>query len=141
MAVAGSVKARGGIYEVLKHSEELALSKGLLKSEDDDYMKLASKEGREFFSKYKVQVGSTGNLGMSIGIMSAAIGYEAIVHMSADAKQWKKDLLRSRGVTVIEYSGDYKRRRLRRVRKLSDMDEYSYFVDDENSKQLSLVTP
>ena len=54
LAVAGSVKARGGIYEVLKHSEELALSKGLLKSEDDDYMKLASKEGREFFAKYKI---------------------------------------------------------------------------------------
>ena len=137
LAVAGSVKARGGIYEVLKHSEELALSKGLLKSEDDDYMKLASKEGREFFAKYKIQVGSTGNLGMSIGIMSAAIGYEAIVHMSADAKQWKKDLLRSRGVTVIEYSGDYSEA-VEQGRKLSDMDEYSYFVDDENSKQLFL---
>ena len=137
LAVAGSVKARGGIYEVLKHSEELALSKGLLKSEDDDYMKLASKEGREFFAKYKIQVGSTGNLGMSIGIMSAAIGYEAIVHMSADAKQWKKDLLRSRGVKVIEYSGDYSEA-VEQGRKLSDMDEYSYFVDDENSKELFL---
>ena len=137
LPVAGSVKARGGIYEVLKHSEDLALSKGLLKSEDDDYMKLASKEGREFFSKYKVQVGSTGNLGMSIGIMSAAIGYEAIVHMSADAKQWKKDLLRSKGVTVVEYSGDYSEA-VEQGRKLSDMDEYSYFVDDENSVQLFL---
>lgn len=137
LAVAGSVKARGGIYEVLKHSEELALNKGLLQGEDDDYMKLASKEGREFFSKYKIQVGSTGNLGMSIGIMSAAIGYEAIVHMSADAKQWKKDLLRSKGVTVVEYSGDYSEA-VEQGRKLSDMDEYSYFVDDENSVQLFL---
>ena len=134
LAVAGSVKARGGIYEVLKHTEELALREELL-TKDDDYAKLASEECREFFSQYTVQVGSTGNLGLSIGIASAAVGYHAIVHMSADAKQWKKDLLRSHGVTVIEYEGDYSKA-VENGRKESDADPKSYFVDDENSKDL-----
>lgn len=136
LAIAGSVKARGGIYEVLKHTEDLALEHGLL-TLDDNYEKLASKEARAFFREYTIQVGSTGNLGMSIGIMSAAIGYEVIVHMSADAKQWKKDLLRSRGVTVVEYESDYSEA-VKNGRKLSEENPMSYFVDDENSRNLFL---
>lgn len=134
LAIAGSVKARGGIYEVLKHTEDLALDAGLI-TLDSDYGILL--QHRDFFRHYKMQVGSTGNLGMSIGIMSAAIGYEAIVHMSADARQWKKDLLRSHGVTVVEYDGDYSAA-VEEGRRRSDADPSSYFVDDENSVDLFL---
>lgn len=136
LAIAGSVKARGGIYEVLKHTEDLALEHGLI-TKTDNYAKLASPECRSFFEKYTIQAGSTGNLGMSIGIMSAAIGYEVIVHMSADAKQWKKDLLRSHGVKVLEYESDYSEA-VKHGRALSDQNPMSYFVDDENSRNLFL---
>ena len=136
LPVAGSVKARGGIYNVLCFAEALCLKNGLLQP-GDNYRKMAEPEIRSLFSRYTVSVGSTGNLGLSIGTIAAALGFRARVHMSADAKEWKKQLLRSRGVEVIEYGGDYSTA-VAQGRREAEQDPYSYFVDDENSPELFL---
>ena len=134
LPIAGSVKARGGIHEVMKIAEMLAQEKKHFLP-TDNYAKLDSPEFRDLFSCYKIQVGSTGNLGISIGRMAARMGFQAVVHMSSDARAWKKDLLRSEGVIVKEYDGDYSQA-VAVGRQESAREENSFFVDDENSEDL-----
>ena len=121
LPISGSIKARGGIYEVLAHAEKLALAAGLI-AITDDYSLLLTPECQQFFSQC---------------IISARLGFRVTVHMSADARAWKKAKLRRHGVTVVEYAEDYGVA-VEQGRKAAEADANCFFIDDENSRTLFL---
>jgi len=110
LPISGSIKARGGIHEVFRLAEE---QPGV-----------------------KITVASTGNLGLSIGTVGPQLGFPTEVHMSVDAKQWKKDRLRAGGATVIEHPGLFTDTvAAARATSQSTTTEAgsAFFIDDENS--------
>ncbi|WP_431813952.1 D-serine ammonia-lyase [Kocuria sp. cx-455] len=132
LPVSCSIKARGGVHEVLEYAESLAAEAGLLPT---DYQEFGSAPVRRLMAQHRVVVGSTGNLGLSIGITSAALGLQATVHMSTHAQAWKKELLRGLGVEVVEHSTDYTAA-VDAGRQAVQTDPTTHFVDDEHSVSL-----
>ncbi|WP_029089525.1 D-serine ammonia-lyase [Brevibacterium album] len=132
LPVSGSIKARGGFHEVLEFAEAVAREASL---DAEDPRTYGSRSFRDAARTYSVVVGSTGNLGMSIGILSAALGFSVTVHMSADAREWKKALLRERGVEVVEHRGPFDEA-VAAGRAAAGDDPRVHFVDDESSVSL-----
>lgn len=134
LPVAGSIKARGGVFEVFMFAEKLARENGVVNL-GDDILVLASDRARKLFGDYTIAVGSTGNLGLSVGIAARSLGFKATVHMSADAKQWKVDRLIRLGVEVVRHTADYTTA-VEQARNSAEADPRVYFVDDERSELL-----
>lgn len=136
LPVAGSVKARGGFHEVLAFAERVAFAHDLLLPGQDP-LALLEPAARRLFASRTISVGSTGNLGLGIGLIAAGLGFQAEVHMSADAKEWKKARLRERGIRVVEHPGDFASA-LEGGRRRAVGDPNVHFVDDERSADLFL---
>ena len=136
LPVTGCIKARGGVYEVLTYAETLAAAAGLLRP-GLSYAAFASGAFRDLFAQHTVAVGSTGNLGFSVGVMGRALGFQVEVHMSHDAKAWKKQRLRDLGARVVEHPGDYGRAVAAARDAFRDRAD-AHFVDDEDSVDLFL---
>jgi D-serine dehydratase len=136
LPISGSIKSRGGIYEVLKFAEKVALENSDL-TYMDNYRVLASTKYKNIFSNYGISVASTGNLALSVGIVAASFGFNTTVYMSHDARQWKKDKLRANGVTVKEYNDNFSNV-ITIARNESAQDSHVHFIDDEGSTDLFL---
>jgi len=136
LPVAGSIKARGGIYAVLHFAEKVARESGLLDMAAG-YRQLLAPDFRRLFAQHELSVGSTGNLGLSIGIMGEALGFRVTVHMSREAQEWKKERLRKRGVNVVVHASDYTDACVE-ARRIAGLDPRIHFIDDEQSVELFL---
>jgi D-serine dehydratase len=134
LPLTGSVKARGGLHAVLHFLEKIAIERGLIRPGDAPAI-LAQEAARRLLSDYAVVVASTGNLGYSVGLVARGLGLAAEVHMSSEAKSWKKQRLREIGATVIEHDADYAET-IVRARAAAQGRDKTLFIDDETSREL-----
>lgn len=134
LPISGSVKARGGIYEVLKIAEQVALENGILLRGGSTLI-FNNPAVKQLLKQHTLVVGSTGNLGLSIGLMGRKLGFSVRVTMSSDAREWKKRKLRSIGAEVIEFPGDFTAA-VAKGREFAATHPNCRFIDDETSCDL-----
>ncbi|TGV62833.1 pyridoxal-phosphate dependent enzyme, partial [Mesorhizobium sp. M00.F.Ca.ET.149.01.1.1] len=133
MAIGSSIKARGGVFEVLQHADDRAALDGIsFDPATSDWARLRSN-----LKARRIVVGSTGNLAYSVARTARALGFQAEVHISADATPFKKARLVELDVQVVEHSGDYKEA-VAAARKSAARDDAAYLIDDESSSRLFL---
>ncbi|MDK2867279.1 MAG: D-serine dehydratase [Clostridiales bacterium] len=136
LPVSGSIKARGGIYTLLRYAEKLAQSHQL-KTLFESAKGPASPELTAIYNQHTIVVSSTGNLGLSIGLIGKSIGFNVEVHMSVDAKDWKVERLKTIGANVVQHAGDYSEA-VKLGRSSASGRPNTYFIDDEDSVDLFL---
>lgn len=134
LPMTGSIKARGGVHELLCYVERIARDEALLEP-GDDIEKLLEPEAQAVLNLHSVAVASTGNLGFSIGLVARALGLNAEIHMSIDAKEWKKERLRALDAKVVEHECHYTET-VARARVASTGGQRVHFIDDERSRDL-----
>lgn len=134
LPMTGSVKARGGVHELLCYVERIAAIEELM-AEGDSVERLLEAEARAVLGLHTVVVASTGNLGFSIGLVARALGLNAEIHMSSDAREWKKERLRALDAKVVEHECDYTET-VARARVAATGARRSHFIDDERSPDL-----
>ena len=134
LPLTGTIKARGGVYEVLSHARQVALDEHLISSEAD-IANLTSPIAKATFSRRRILTGSTGNLGYSVGLTARALGFAVEVHMSADAKPWKVRRLLDLGAEVVQHEGDFSVA-VSAARAIAAGRPGDYFIDDEDSLTL-----
>lgn len=134
LPMTGSIKARGGVHELLCYVERIARDEALLEP-GDDIEKLLEPEAQAVLNLHSVSVASTGNLGFSIGLVARALGLNAEIHMSIDAKEWKKERLRALDAKVVEHECHYTET-VARARVASTGGQRVHFIDDERSRDL-----
>lgn len=136
LPVAGSIKARGGFFEVVSHAHKACVAAGILAA-DAPFEAMLDSPARAFLATRRLLVASTGNLGLSVGLVGRALGFAVDVHMSRDAKDWKKQRLRDAGAQVIEHASDYISA-VHAAAQDAARDPACHFVDDEHSADLFL---
>ncbi|HWU65358.1 MAG TPA: D-serine ammonia-lyase [Ensifer sp.] len=133
LPLTGTIKARGGLFEVLGYAKRNAIEHSFLQP-NQSLERLADPDVKAHFGRFRISTGSTGNLGYSVGLAARALGFQVEIHMSADAKSWKVERLRALGVTVIQHPGDFTAAVA--VARESSQQDNAYFIDDEDSLTL-----
>ena len=135
LPVVGSVKARGSLNAIIDIVEKISQKENWI--EEDFPLNLSRYIEENKFSKYKIIVGSTGNLALSVGLFSQIFGIKTIVYMSNDAKEWKKEILRKANAEIVQINGTYSEA-VKLGREKAKNSENTFFIDDENSEELFL---
>lgn len=136
LPISGHISARGGIYAVLKATEDIAMQYSNL-AYQDDYAMLTANDFTQLFSHFEIVTAANGALGLSVARVARKLGFKVTIYLTDNTEPWLQQLIQETDAQLLTQQGTLDTA-LTAAKDYAQAQDNAIFIDSLNDVDLLL---